>query len=213
MPQQKQRLLLGLLLAILILLLLGIAWPFVSALVLASMFAVMMHPVNRRLTDRLRRPGLASLITTLATVMVLGTTLAFVCVTAVQATRSAYKALSRHAPKEGGGPEVGKHTTDEVVDALAARLPVDRETIRTKLLAGVEVGARYLFGKTQGAIQSITSVLVTNVFAMFFLYYLLRYGEGWLRRAVDLVPLSPDVTANLLRAAHQSIVANVNGCL
>src|SRR6185295_6217936 len=57
------------------------------------------------------------------------------------------------------------------------------------------------------------SILVTTVLANIFLYYLLRYGEGWLRRGAALVPLSPHITANLLRAAHQSIVANVNGVL
>jgi predicted PurR-regulated permease PerM len=105
------------------------------------------------------------------------------------------------------------HTTDRVVDALATRLPVAKESIRAELLSGMKVGAGYLVGKTREAIQNMTSILVTIVLATIFLYYLLRYGEGWLRRLAALVPLSPQITANLLRTAHQSIVANINGVL
>jgi predicted PurR-regulated permease PerM len=59
----------------------------------------------------------------------------------------------------------------------------------------------------------MTSILITSVLAVIFLYYLLLYGDVWLRRASALAPLSPDVTAKLLHAAHRSIVANVNGVL
>ena len=67
-----QRISLGLLLAALVLLLLKIAWPFVSSLVLATMVATVVHPANKRLNSRLRRPGMASLLTTSVTVVVLG---------------------------------------------------------------------------------------------------------------------------------------------
>ena len=40
---------LGLVLAVLLLFLLDIAWPFASAMMLASILAVMMHPANTRL--------------------------------------------------------------------------------------------------------------------------------------------------------------------
>src|SRR6185295_19091312 len=104
----------------------------------------------------------------------------------------AYRALNQRSLEQGPGPGIIVRTTDQIVDALATRLPVAKETIRTRVLAGMEVGAGYLFRWTQGAIQSMTSVLVTNVLAIIFLYYLLRYGEGWVHRAVALVPLSPD---------------------
>src|SRR5262245_25026837 len=105
------------------------------------------------------------------------------------------------------------HKTDRIVDALATRLPVAKETIREELLRGTKASAQYLVSITQLLIQNMTSLLVTRVLATIFLYYLLRYGEGWLDRAAALVPLSPRITANLLRVAHESIVANVNGVL
>jgi predicted PurR-regulated permease PerM len=213
MSQRRQRIILGLLLTVLALLLVGIAWPFVSALVLASMLAVVLHPANSRLSRRLRRPGLSSLLVTLATLVIVGTTVAFVCVTAVRSTRNAYKAIHQHSLGQDAGPPTLIRITDEIVDALATRLPMEKEVIRARVITAIENGARYLLSKMQGAIESITSILVTSVLAIIFVYYFLRYGEQWLTHLTSLVPLTPDITANLLRTAHHSIVANVNGLL
>ena len=213
MSQRGQQILLGLLLVALLLILLPVAWPFASAFVLASLVAVVLHPVNRRLSRRLRRPGLASLLTTLATVLVLEAILLFVCITVVKDAARVHHALNQRSLEEGGWPAMITHATDRVVDALATRLPLPKEAIRVKVLAGMKVGADYLVSQARVAIEHITSILVTIVLTNIFLYYLLRYGEGWLRRGAALVPLSPHITANLLRVAHQSILANVNGVL
>jgi predicted PurR-regulated permease PerM len=190
-----------------------IVWPFVSSFVLASLMATVLHPANSRLSRRLRRPGLASLLTTLATVIVLDTIFLFACVTVVKDAARIHHALNQRSLDEGGWPAMITHTTDRIVDALATRFPVAKETIRAELHAGMKVGASYLVSETRAAIDHMTSILVTTVLATLFLYYLLRYGEGWLCRGAALVPLSPHITANLLRVIHQSIVANVNGIL
>jgi predicted PurR-regulated permease PerM len=83
--------------------------------------------------------------------------------------------------------------TDRIVDVLAKRLPVPRETLQAQVTAGMKTGARYLVGVTQGIIVSTTSILVTTVFATIFLFYLLRYGEvGWpTRRVCFLLAMMP----------------------
>jgi predicted PurR-regulated permease PerM len=213
MPQQGQRILLGLLLAVLLLFLLRIAWPFASAFILASVLAIVLHPANSRLSRRLRRPALASFLTTVASVIVVEAILSFILVTVVKDAVKVHKALNQRSLEEGGWSAMITHKTDRIVDELATRLPVPKETIRDELLRGLKAGAHYLGGMTQVLIGNMTSLLVTRVLATIFLYYLLRYGEGWLGRVAALVPLSPPITANLLRVAHQSIVANVNGVL
>jgi len=213
MSQYGQRIFLGLLLAALLPFLLQIAWPFVSAFVLASVVATVLYPANSRLSRRLQRPGLASLLTTLATVIVLETIFGFVCVRVFKDAARVHHALNQRSLEQGGWPVMITHTSDRIVEAVAKRLPVAKEPIRAELLAGMKIGARYLVSQTRAAIEHMMSILVTTVLANIFLYYLLRYGEGWLRRGAALVPLSPHITANLLRVAHQSIVANVNGVL
>src|SRR5262245_37443913 len=197
MPQQKQRMFLGLVLAVLVLFLLDIAWPFASAMILASIIAVMMNPANRRLRRRLR-PALASLVTTSATMLVLGATFAFICVTAAKTTRAAFQTLKKQSHAEAVFPGLIVSTTDRIVDSVSTRVPLPKTLIRARVAAGMDVAVRYLFRMGQDAIASMTSILITSVLAMIFLYYLLLYGETWVRRAADLAPLNPDVTAKLL---------------
>jgi len=212
MAHRGERNLLWLLLAASLLFLLQIAWPFASSFVLASVMATVLHPANSRLSRRLR-PGLASLLTTLATVIVLGTTFSFICIRVVKDAANAHNALNQRSLQEGGWPGMITHATDRIVDALATRFPVAKETIRADLIAGLKAGAGYLVSETRVVIERVTSILFTSALATIFLYYLLRYGEEWLGRGAALLPLRPQITANLLRIAHQSIVANVNGVL
>jgi predicted PurR-regulated permease PerM len=213
MSPQRQRILLWLLLAALVPVLLRIAWPFATPFVLALMLATVMHSANSRLSRRLGRPGLASLLTALGTVFVLGVAVWFACVTLVKETATAYNALNQRSLEEGGWPELITHTTDRIVDAISTRLPVPKGTIREQLLAGLKLGAGYLVVMTRTVLESMTSLLVTCVVATIFLYYLLRYGDEWLRRSALLIPLSPHIIDNLLHTAHQSVIANVNGVL
>jgi predicted PurR-regulated permease PerM len=213
MSQRKQQTVLCLLLGALLLVLLRIAWPFASSLVLALLLATVLHPANSRLSRRLRRPGLASLLTTLTTVVVLEVIFGFVCYRVVKDAAKIQHTLNQRSADEGGWASMIAHSTDRIANALATRLPVSEERVRAELDADMKSSARYLFSRTHAVITNIASIVVMTVFATIFLYYLLRYGQGWLGSVAALVPLSPHITANLLRVAHRSIVANVNGVL
>jgi predicted PurR-regulated permease PerM len=213
MSQRKQQIILCFVLGSLLLVLLRIAWPFASSLVLALLLATMLHPANNRLSRRLGRPALASLLTTLTAVIVLEAIFAFVCFRVVKDAARIQHALNQRSADEGGWPAMMAHSTDRIADTLTTRLPLSKETVRAELDAGMKSGAHYLVSKTQVVIRNIASIVVMSVFATIFLYYLLRYGEGWLGRGAALVPLNPHITTNLLRVAHRSIVANVNGVL
>ncbi|HZQ92585.1 MAG TPA: AI-2E family transporter [Terriglobales bacterium] len=204
----QQRIVLGTMLGVQLLLLFWFAWPFVSAFLLAGVIAIVLHPANERTSRRLRRPGLASLLTTLAVFVVMWSTVSLFGVRLVKDAVRLQEAVKQQS--QGGGNKITA-ATDRVLDALAARLPVPRETIREQLISGVKVGGTYLLGKIREGFAGATSALITVLLATFFLYYLLRYGAGWVRHVAALSPLSPGVTDNLLRTARDSIVANVNG--
>jgi predicted PurR-regulated permease PerM len=213
MSQRKQQIVLCIMLGSLLLVLLRIAWPFASSLVLALLLATVLHPANSRLSRRLHRPALASLLTTVAAVILLEAIFGLVCYRVVKDAAKIQHALNQRSVDEGGWAAMIAHSTDRIANALATRLPVSEERVRAELNAGMKSGARYLFSRSQAVIRNIASIVVMSVFATIFLYYLLRYGEGWLGRVAALVPLNPHITTNLLRVAHRSIIANVNGVL
>ena len=139
MSRRRQQVLLCLLLGSLLLVLLRIAWPFASSLVLAVLLATVLGPANYRLIRILRRRGLASLLTTLATVIVMEVIFGFVCYRVVKDAMKIQHTLNQRSVEEGGWGAMVAHSTDRIADALATRLPVSKEIARGKLRCGDKV--------------------------------------------------------------------------
>ena len=204
---------LAVLLASLLPTLLRIAWPFLTSFILASILAIVINPVNKWLTRRVHRPGLATLFTTSATVLLLGTIFGFAGLALTEELTTTYEGLSRRSLEEGGWPALVTHTVDRVVDALATRLPLNADAIRMELLDDMRTVTGYLRNNVGAAIGGVTSVLITGLLTTIFLYFLLRHGEDWIGRLAALTPLDARVTAGLFQTVHDSVVANVNGVL
>jgi predicted PurR-regulated permease PerM len=204
---------LAVLLASLLPSLLRIAWPFLTSFILASMLAIVINPANKWLGRRIHRLGLATFFTTFATVFLLGIILAFAGFALAQELTTTYDGLSRRSLEEGGWPALVTHTADRVVDALATRLPLNTDAVRTELLDGMRTVTGYLRNNVGAAVGGVTSVLITGLLTTIFLYFLLRHGEDWIDRLAALTPLAPRVTASLFQTVHSSVVANVNGVL
>jgi len=192
---------------------LRIAWPFLTSLILASILAIVIHPANKWLSRRVHWPGLATFITTFAAVFLLGIILAFAGLALTQELTTTYEGLSRRSLEEGGWPSLVAHTADRVVDALATRLPLNADTIRTELLDGMRTVTGYLLNNVGAAVGGVTSILITGLLTTIFLYFLLRHGEDCIVRLTAVTPLDPRVTTSLLQTVHDSVVANVNGVL
>ena len=204
---------LAVLLASLLPSLLRIAWPFLTSFLLASILAIVINPANKWLSRRVHRLGLATFLTTFATVFLLGIILASAGFALAQELTTTYDGLSRRSLEEGGWPALVTHTADRVVDALATRLPLNADAIRAELLDGMRTVTGFLRNNVGAAVGDVTSVLITGLLTTIFLYFLLRHGEDWIGRLAALTPLDPRVTASLFRTVHDSVVANVNGVL
>ena len=191
--------------------LLRIAWPFLTSFILAAILAIVINPVNRWLSRRVHRLGLATFLTTFATVLLLGTILGFAGFAITRELTATYDALSRRSLEEGGWPTLVTHTADRVVDALATRLPVNRDAIRTEFIDRMKAASGYLLNNIGTAVGGATTVFITGVLVTIFLYFLLRYGEDWIGRLAILTPLDSRTTASILRTVNDAVVANVNG--
>jgi predicted PurR-regulated permease PerM len=202
---------LAVLLAALVPLLFLMASPFVTSFILASLIAIVMHPVKEWLNVRLRRPWLATFLTTFVTVSLLGTVLAFAGFTLTRELTGAYNELSKRSLEQGGWPAMVAGTADRVAGALATRLPIDKEAIRMELIDRMKAASGYLLSKAGAAVGGATSALATIILVTLFLYVLLRYGEDWAVRLAALTPLDARTTASLLRTARDAVVGNVIG--
>ena len=166
-----------------------IAKPFLTSFILASVIAVIMNPVKELFSVRIHRPGLATLLTTFATALLLGTLLTIAGFTLTQEATSAYNALSHRSLEEGGWPALVTDTVDKVVDAVATRLPIDKDAIRTELVDRMKDASGYLINSVGIAVGGITTIVVTGLLVTILLYFLLRYGRDWIVRLTALTPL------------------------
>jgi predicted PurR-regulated permease PerM len=168
MPQRGPLIFLAVVLAALLPFLLQIAWPFLTAFILASILAIVMNPVKNWVSLRIRRPGLATFLTTFATMFLLGIILAFAGFALTQELKTAYDALSRRSLEEGGWPALVARTADRVVEALATRLPVNETAIRAELLDRMKFITGYLLNHVGAAVGGVTSILITGVLVAIF---------------------------------------------
>lgn len=200
-------------LAILLPFLLLVARPFFVPFVLASILAIMLHPVKEWLCKRTRRPALAAILTTFATVLLLGILLAIVGLSLTGELTDAYNALNQRSLEEGGWPSLAARTTDRVVDALATRLPIDKEAIRTELLDRMKGASAYLLSNVGVAVGGVTNMIITSLLVTIFLYFLLRHGSDWIERLAALTPLDSRTHDRLLRTVRDAVLANLTGML
>lgn len=190
-----------------------ITWPFLTPFLLASILAIAMNPAKSWLSRRTHRPGLAIFLITTATVLLLAVGLVFMGFAVTQELTSAYDAISRRSFEEGGWLALVNHTSDWVLDALASRVPVNREAIRTEIYARMKALTGYLLKNVGAAVGGATSIVITGLLTAVFLYFLLRDGKDWVDRLAALIPLEPRTTANIIQKVNDSVVANVNGVL
>jgi predicted PurR-regulated permease PerM len=211
--KRKSLIFLSILLAAILPVLLKIAWPFLTAIVLASIIAIIMNPVKEWLGRRFGRIGLATFLTTFVTVSVLGIILAIAGYTVTREVTALYDEFSQNSLKEGGWPAYVSTIFDRLVDVLSSRLPIDKEAIRTEIMDGMKFVSGYLVQNIGSAVGEITNFLATGLLVTVFLYFLLKYGKNWIERLASLTPLDPPAAANILRTINDSVVANVNGML
>ncbi len=211
MPKRGPLIFLAVLLAALLPFLLQVAWPFLTSFILAAILSIVMNPVKEWLNARLHRPGVACLLTTLGTVLVIGTVFAWVVFTITGELAAAYSTLNQRSLEEGGWPALVAHTADRAVDALATRLPMDKAAIRTELMERMKSASGFLLKNTGAALGGVTDVLLTGLMVAIFLYFLLKYGKDWIRRLSALTPLDARTCASILTTVEDSVIANVNG--
>jgi predicted PurR-regulated permease PerM len=193
--------------------LLRIAWPFLTSFMIAAVIAIIVHPTKEWLSRKIRRPGLATFLITLAIVSLLGIFLTVAGFTLTGEITALYDALNQRSLEEGGWPALVTTTADRVVDALAKRLPIDKEAIRTEIMDGLKSASAYLLRNIGIAVGGLTNFLITGLLVTLFLYFLLRYGKEWVARLAAMTPLDSRASAGILDTIHDSVVANVNGML
>ena len=209
--RKRSLIFLFIILAALLPFLLQIARPFLTAFILASFLAIVIHPAKEWLCRKIHRPGIATFLTTFTAVAILSVLLVFVGITITRELEIIYNEVSLNRLEEGGWPALATTATDHIVDRLSAHFPIDEESARTSLLGVMKTSISYLLSNAGSAVSGIANFFFNGVLMAVFLYFLLRYGKGWIYKLAALTPLERPVAANILETVHNSVTANLNG--
>ena len=210
---RRQLIFLALLAALLVPFAWQVAAPFLNALILAIIVAVLLEPLYARLAHKLARPRLASLLITFATgLLVLGAAWT-VGSALVRQVSSAYESIAQ--PSEGGSWTTTSLPTvaDRIAAALASHLPVNPEVVREQIVKNANGVAAWILRTLRSALGHTTSALVTLILALLFLYELLRHGRALVEKALPALPVDLETGQRLVRNIRSTIVGVVGGTL
>lgn len=187
--------------------------PFLLSFLVAAVGAIAIYPLHRKIPWRLRRPGLAALLTTVASVLLVSGLLAVLVVVLTREISDAYAALNRLSEAQGGWPALTARASDRVLDFVGNRVPIDKEAARGNVLGYLKTAAGLVLKVAGAAVGALTSGIVTGVLASIFLYFLLKCGDRWVEQVIHMIPVDPESTRRLIRTVQDAVIANVNGVL
>ncbi len=193
--------------ALVVYLCLRILEPFVGVLAWAIVLATIFHPLHRRLARRTKRPALSALITTLLVVLVVVgpvTSVAALAVNQVLALRTSAEQF--FSPTGDAVGPVG-----QALAWLSRTLRMDVQQMiawATEHAAGLaQATGAYTFSIAAG----ITGALVSFLFVIFAVFFLLRDADALLAGVTDLLPFDRRRNDALLARVAEVIYAGVYG--
>lgn len=182
--------------------------PFLSPLVLAAIFAVVLQPVYKRaLKDMRGSESLAALTTTLAFLVILLVPAVFFGERIFNESRQLYAAVSDGSLVRGFDTFVSERST--FFDAYIPNASTMIADATRDLSAYANDGIRWLVGNLGVAFSGVSAFVLSFFVFLMALYYLLRDGERLSRYLVRLSPLpdsDDDLILNRLSTAVNSVV-------
>jgi predicted PurR-regulated permease PerM len=190
-----------------------VAAPFVPAITWALALGVVAYPIHRRVHERVRRPGLAAVLSVaIITIILLGPTVFLVRQIGVEAS-AGYERLEKQV-----GDGKLDDTLEEKLDESIRESPQTGGILRwirrnldvEKEMEGITASLqRRLGGWVRGTIWTVIQLLIT----IFLLFYLFRDSDQALATLRRFLPLSDRESDYVLERTRVMIHATIYGTL
>lgn len=189
--------------------------PFVAPIAWAVVLAVTWNPLHRALAKKVRHPGLAAALSTMAVALVIIAPAAYIGVLLVDEAKTVYERFT-----------VGQSST--TIDELATRFDPIIQTWGAKLSGFVDVSGwdfrtivTNIAGKVNGWVAKYAASMLANigkVTLQFFLmlvsiYYIFKDGELFKERLKEAIPLSNNRSEDLMAHITEVMKSAIFGTL
>lgn len=184
--------------------------PFLTALIMAAVFAVVLNPVYDYLRKFMPRyPSVAALLTVFVTFVVVLVPLAGVGTQIGLEATGLYQSFT-----EGDARARITSLVAQLESSLEARVPAARgmtDNLAADISRYSESGLRWFVQNMGAAFSGIASFLVSMFVFIIALYYLLRDGEALRNALIELSPLKDSDDRSIARRLETAVNSVIKG--
>lgn len=192
-----------------------ILWPFFSAILWATVLAIVFAQLYRRILRSVgAKPNLAALVTLLIIVMLVILPLSLTATSVVQEATSLYDRI------QSGELNLGI-IFQQLRDALPAwatnfldRLGLTNfGAVQERLADALKRGSQFIAAQALSIGQGAADFILGLVVMLYLLFFLLRDGSSLSKRIQDAIPLPPEQERELFRKFTTVIRATIKGSI
>jgi len=203
-------------LGISLLVILGFAFivtrPFLYPVATAIILAVVFYPAHERVQRWTKgRPGLASLVSTLALFFLFCVPLLIILTLAANEAVGAAQYLTRKSAAEGGFVQFLTAMADRALLMVGRWVDVSSYDIKGTITGHLQQAGLWVVGSGASIVGGFLRLLVNSLITLVIVFFLFRDGVRWVRGAAEAIPLLPEQSQRLISNISDTIVANVYG--
>lgn len=172
--------------------------PFLYALILASVFAVVVQPLHQKILASVRnRPGIAAMCTSVVIVIVILVPLVFLGIQIFGEAHQLYSSLTDGA---------GKNNILDIFKSLAGKFSIDIDQY-------LKQGLSLLIQNLGAVFSNFAKLFVSSFIFLITLYYLLKDGQRLKKTFIALSPLTDTDDETIFKKLESVVNSVVKGNL
>ena len=188
--------------------------PFLYPVAAATVLAVVFNPVHQRILVWTKgKVGLASLLSTLALLVLFCIPiLILIMVTANEAVNAA-QYLSRKSASEGGLTGFLTGLAESGLRFFGRWIDLSKYDFKAAITSNVQKAGVWVVGSGATILGGLARMVINGLITLIIVFFFFRDGKNWVRGATNAIPLSREQAERLINNISDTIVANVYGIL
>ncbi len=181
--------------------------PFFAPLMWATVFAILFHPLYKRVLTRVKRPGLASLILLVLIIVVIIGPVVLLSVLLVEQAASTVQQVAEMR-QNGELDRLWSRIApwwNDLVARLSPYVDVQQLDLRAISENAVSWVGGFFVHQTSWIIANVSKFVFYFLLMLFTLYYLLKDGVALVERISALMPLERSRTNTMVKELHSII--------
>jgi len=205
-------------LSVLLLIVVALAYfithSFLRPVAFAIILAVVFHPLHEHMLRWTRqRANVASLMSTLALLVLFGVPVVIIALTAANEALAAAHYLSRKSAEPGGLTGLVMGVVAQPLHLVGRWVDLTKFDISTIVRSNIQKLSVWTFSLGAAVLGNFARTIGSFFITLVVLFFLFRDGKQWAHRAGTLMPLSSAQVERLYGNIADTIVANVYGIL